>query len=55
MTSSGPARSDHEAPSPHGPDEAGSPPPMRLEQVRQLADDLMTRMNSVIEGKPQGV
>ena len=28
---------------------------MRLEQVRQLADDLMTRMNSVIEGKPQVV
>ena len=29
--------------------------PMRLEQVRQLADDLMARMNSVIEGKPQVV
>lgn len=29
--------------------------PMRLEQVRQLATDLMATMNSVIEGKPQVV
>lgn len=44
-------RLGHDAPA--RPD--GQRQPMRLEQVRQLASDLMATMNSVIEGKPQVV
>ena len=56
MTSTGPEHDRRDDPARVGgsaqdvPDE-----PMRLEQVRRLADDLMARMNSVIEGKPQVV
>ena len=56
MTSTGPEHDRRDDPAQVGgsaqdvPDE-----PMRLEQVRRLADDLMARMNSVIEGKPQVV
>ena len=54
MTSIGPEHGHHDRPLPavSGPTEQGSSEPMRLEQVRRLADDLMARMNSVIEGKP---
>lgn len=63
MTSFGATQSDHDRADEPAPETAGGPgradggrtEPMRLEQVRRLAADLMTTMNSVIEGKPQVV